>query len=382
MGDLPVTLYSGDKYDMNCGAIWPHAQSDLAAVWTYCSSKEFAKEVRKIDQQLKLTTATLLKIPFDLAHWQKVALEKYPNGLPKPFSSDPTQWLFSGQPKGSDQPLHVAVSRLLGYQWPRQTGSSFPDCPALGPDGLEEMAHNDGIVCLPAVRANSPAADRLHEVLRKAYGKDWSESLLHKLLTDVGCEAGTTLDDWLRSQFFEQHFKLFHHCPFIWHIWDGRKDGFSALVNYHKFDNKALENLTYAYLTDWITAQGRSDKVGADLRLAAAQALQEKLKLILVGEPPYDIFVRWKPLHEQAIGWQPDLNDGVRMNIRPFIEADILRKTPNIKWTKNRGNEPERDKDDYPWFWRNNEFIGDRVNDVHLTNADKQAARDRKKGSK
>ena len=59
--------------------------------------------------------------------------------------------------------------------------------------------------------------------------------------------------------------------------------------------------------------------MGADLRLAAAQALQEKLKLILAGEPPYDIFVRWKPLHEQAIGWHPDLNDGVRMNIRPFI---------------------------------------------------------------
>ena len=93
------------------------------------------------------------------------------------------------------------------------------------------------------------------------------------------------------------------------------------------------------------------------------------------GEPSYDIFVRWKPVHEQAIGWQPDLNDGVRMNIRPFIEADILRKTPNIKWTKDRGKEPERDKDEYPWFWSGCEFIGDRVNDVHLKNADKQAAR-------
>ena len=29
-----------------------------------------------------------------------MAAEKYPNGLPKPFSSDPTQWLFNGQPKG------------------------------------------------------------------------------------------------------------------------------------------------------------------------------------------------------------------------------------------------------------------------------------------
>jgi len=106
-------------------------------------------------------------------------------------------------------------------------------------------------------------------------------------------------------------------------------------------------------------------------RLGAAQKLQAKLKLILAGEPPYDIFVRWKPLHEQAIGWRPDLNDGVRMNIRPFVKADVFRKPPNIKWTKDRGKEPERDKDDYPWF----NAAGERVNDVHLTNADKQAAR-------
>jgi len=42
------------------------------------------------------------------------------------------------------------------------------------------------------------------------------------------------------------------------------------------------------YLGDWIRAQAddaRAGKPGADLRLAAAQALQEKLKLILAGEP-------------------------------------------------------------------------------------------------
>jgi hypothetical protein len=186
------------------------------------------------------------------------------------------------------------------------------------------------------------------------------------------------LDDWLRNQFFEQHFKRFHHRPFIWHVWDGRKDGFSCLVNYHKLNHKTLENLTYSYLGDWIKTQNsdtKAGKVGADLRLAAAQALQEKLKLILAGEPPYDIFARWKRLSEQAIGWNRDLNDGVRMNIRPFVEADILRKTPNIKWTKDRGKEPERDEDEYPWFWKGKEFVGDRVNDIHLSNAEKLAAR-------
>ena len=44
-------------------------------------------------------------------------------------------------PKGSDSnPMQVAVARLVGYRWPRQTGSSFPDCPALGVDELEGHA--------------------------------------------------------------------------------------------------------------------------------------------------------------------------------------------------------------------------------------------------
>jgi hypothetical protein len=103
--------------------------------------------------------------------------------------------------------------------------------------------------------------------------------------------------------------------------------------------------------------------------------MRDKLKLILTGEPPYDIFVRWKPLDEQPIGWNPDLNDGVRLNIRPFMTAGILRKNPNIKWTKDRGTEPKRDKVQFPWSWKGDEFTGERVNDVHLAIQDKMDAR-------
>jgi hypothetical protein len=229
------------------------------------------------------------------------------------------------------------------------------------------------------VRGEPPAAERLQEVLRAAYGPDWSASLLDRLLTEAGCRPGTTLDDWLRDRFFEQHCKRFHNRPFVWHLWDGRKDGFSCLVNYHRLTHKALESLTYAYLQDWINAQSSAAKAGrpgADLRLRAAQELQDTLKLILAGEPPHDLFIRWKPLDEQPLGWNPDLNDGVRLNIRPFIEANVLRKSPNIKWTKDRGKEPHRDPGRFPWFWNDDTFVGDRVNDIHLTNAEKQAARD------
>jgi hypothetical protein len=372
-GEIKVTLTLGATHSQNGVAIVPANVGHLPALWCFCRSPEYSAAVRRISGKLIVPSSALWGVKFDPARWEAVAKKEYPNGLPQPHSDDPTQWLFRGDIPTCTDPLQVAVARLLGYHWPEQPRTD---------DAIDKLADNDGILCLPGVRGEADAAERLLEVLRAGYGKKWSDSVLHKLLTDAECDAGTTLDDWLRNQFFDQHCKRFHNRPFIWHIWDGRKDGFSALVNYHKLDHKAMESLTYSYLADWITAQSKSDKAGADSRLGAAQDLQVKLKLILAGEPPYDIFVRWKSLHEQAIGWYPDLNDGVRMNIRPFIEADILRKKPNIKWTKDRGNEPERDKNDYPWFWSGNDPVRDRVNDVHLTNDEKTAARQRKKGAK
>lgn len=383
--------YGQRLFDKSCVVLTPRNLDNLPAIYVFCCSSLFETEVRKLDKKIGVATSVPLKVPFNFAHWQKIAAEKYPVGLPEPHSNDPTQWLFNGHPNGSDNPLQVAVPRLLGYQWPRLTGSSFPDCPGLEPDGLEKLADTDGIVCIPSVRGEQPAADRLRKLLAEAYGKDWKPTTELDLLRAVGSSA-SDLDEWLRNEFFQQHSALFHHRPFIWHIWDGRKrDGFHALMNYHKLADgekgrKLLESLTHSYLGEWITRQRdgmKRGEEGSDERFAAALALKDRLEAIIEGEPPHDIFVRWKPLHQQPIGWEPDINDGVRMNIRPFMAVDlpngkkgagILRTKPNIKWEKDRGTEPERPKEEYPWFWKDGKFTGERLNDVHLTIEKKRGA--------
>ncbi len=228
----------------------------------------------------------------------------------------------------------------------------------------------------------------------------------------------------------------------IWHVWDGRRDGFHALVNYHRLagpdgaGRRTLEALVFSHLGDWIHRQkaGRDrGHEGADGRLAAALNLQDQLQQILAGEPPCDLFVRWKPLDQQPIGWDPDVNDGVRINIRPFMSAElrtgragagVLRVRPKIAWNKDGGKEalkprkrwkpsrlPEDDasdadvdqdrelrpRDEYPWFWScpgdgaeaertdfrgGAVFDGNRWNDLHYTNAVKQEARSQQAGSR
>jgi hypothetical protein len=406
MGSLQVSRYLGDLFDDNTVVLVPHDEKDLPALWEFCSSPEYAQLVRTIDQSLKVR-GPLVEVPFDVERWSDLAARKHPCGLPVPHSSDPTQWLFSGHPHKSENPLQVAVARLLCYQWPRQTGSSFPDCPALGPDGLEKHADDDGIVALSPINREEAAAVRLRDLLKDAYGAGWQDGVTERqLLSDAG-HGAATLEEWLRDSFFEEHCKLFHHRPFIWHIWDGENDGFHVLVNYHRLaagngdGTRLLQKLATTYLGDWIarcTQEVAADKPGAARRLKAAQDLQADLRKILEGEAPNDIFVRWKPLGEQAIGWAPDINDGVRLNIRPFLAvrdvgkkgAGLLRFKPNVKWDKDRGKEPQRPKSEFPWFWScdpesnpqhatdyngGSTFTGERWNELHYTLAAKRAAR-------
>ena len=420
MSGLPVSLYSGPVFDTNVSALPANDFSHLPAIWCFCSSPEYHEAVRRIDQKLNVTNATLVKVPFDIDHWTSIAEEQYPNGLPLPYTDDPTQWIFHGHPCGSvvwddvakrtahgalrtdAGVLQVAVARLLGYRWPAERDDAMElaveqrewvgRCAA-----LHDFADRDGIVCLPAVRGELTAEQRLLRLLSSAFGEAWSDATLSRLLASAGSRS---LGDWLRDRFFEQHCKLFHHRPFVWHVYDGRRDGFHALVNYHKLaagggaGRRLLESLTYSYLGDWIARQkdgAERGAAGAEDRLAAALRLQQRLAAITEGEPPFDIFVRWKPLAEQPVGWEPDVNDGVRLNIRPFMAADIpggktgagiLRAKPNIHWRKDRGKEPRTHDDrdlrpqaDYPWFWPNGQFTGDRLNDLHLTIAEKHIAR-------
>lgn len=437
MGMLLAYHFASHRFHQNVAVIVSNDAAILPAVWCFCSSPEYVSSVREIDQKLNVTNANLVKVPFDLDHWKQVAAEQYPNGLPEPYSDDPTQWIFHGDPcrsvvwnektKQTDHGppridatvLHVAVTRVLGYRWPTELDPDMqlaPEQREVADDCrvFDDFSDPDGIVCLRAVRGEPPAADRLRSLLATAYGDEWSAATERALLTATSPRPPKSLEDWLRDRFFQEHCKLFHNRPFIWHVWDGRKDGFHALVNYHRLagpngeGRRTLESLTYAYLNEWIDRQrteSRDGTPGADGRLAAALDLQEQLQRILAGEPPCDIFVRWRPLHGQAIGWEPNINDGVRLNIRPFMRTElrkggrasaaVLRWKPNVKWGKDRGKEPREPwpREGFAWFWGcpgngsdaertdfvaelEAEFDGNRWNDLHYSKGVKRQARE------
>jgi hypothetical protein len=404
---ITATLFIGGCFSKGGVLACARDETDLPAVYAFLRSREYENLIRTIDPRVSAATSVTTDVPCEIEHWRSVAARLYPNGLPLPYSGDPTQLWFAGHPRDSKYPLQVAVARLLGYRWPRQTGASLMDCPAIGNDGLEPFAEQEGIVCLHALKGHQSAEERLKELLAAAYGSEWSTATIPELLKQT-CATSTNLEDWLRDEFFEQHCERFHQRPFIWHISDGLNNGFHALVNYHKLTGpngegrRTLDNLTYRYLGDWIQRKQNEETrnvAGAAAQLAAAEHLQKQLIKIIEGEAPYDIFVRWKPLHEQPIGWEPDPNDGVRLNIRPFMLAKpynakgknscILRFTPKtIRWDNaDRGKEQVRSKDDFPWLYgwdgMSDDFVGgakfdgNRWNGLHYSVSFKGAVREK-----
>jgi hypothetical protein len=362
---LKTTPYFGEKYDNNLICITAKNEEHTLPIYNFCRSIDFKSQVKALDQKLSLTNATATKVKIEMDDWQSC------DEMPFLFSNDATQWLFHGNPIQADNPLNVATSRLLGYRWPAENDTEMELADEARDlmrqvKAFDDLTDEDGILCIPSINGELAGSERLRSFLQTVYCAKWDNNTISQLLAKEGAKE-SNLEDWLRNSFFEQHCKLFKNRPFIWQIWDGRKDGFSALVNYHKLNKENLQRLIFTYLGDWIRqcqAKKKSGESGAEGLLSAATKLKEKLEAILEGENPFDIFVRWKPLDQQPIGWDPDLNDGVRLNIRPFVEAGILRNKFNVKWGIDRGINPPGS------YW------GEvRDNDKHLSLEEKREGR-------
>ena len=79
---------------------------------------------------------------------------------------------------------------------------------------LDEFIDDDGIVCIPSVRGEDRAADRLLRLLNACKVDAASSRVIEQALYK-SLEGSSTLDKWLRDKFFQEHCSLFQQRPFI-----------------------------------------------------------------------------------------------------------------------------------------------------------------------
>ncbi len=149
---------------------------------------------------------------------------------------------------------------------------------------------------------------------------------------------------WFATRYFDYHVGLHKRRAIFWQI-QSDDGSFGVLCHYHRLNRNRLQKVRAHYLASFMDrlrreigdlqsdgsrdARARLEKLETNLH--AAEERNRKLGLILTGEPDpgigehYCIQVPWMPAEEQPRGGDPDVDDGVKVNIGPFQAAGCWR---------------------------------------------------------
>ncbi len=213
---------------------------------------------------------------------------------------------------------------------------------------------DDGIVPFSQATGETRLVDRVRQELAALFpGRDESQIEL-EIVNEIrrgakGYRKCANLDDWLANAFFEYHASLYKSRPIFWHIASSQGTAsfaFGALVHYHHFDRNRMAKLRASYVRDTIEELRREagladkagradDRVELQAKVEEAQALDKKLQQIQEGhhvgpeggDRDFRILTPWKEPGARPRGWNPDLDDGVKVNIAPLDRAGVLRLT-------------------------------------------------------
>jgi SAM-dependent methyltransferase len=257
----------------------------------------------------------------------------------------------------------VLVLRLLGHRWPPQVEVADP---------VPEWADEHGVIPITDGTGNPTLLVRIHERLVADFGTG-RVSAVEREFEEI---TGKSFAHWLGSDFFKRHISQFRKRPIAWQLrstptGNERRRGrgtapstpaFSCLVYYHRLDTDLLPKLRTQYVgpvrTSLQTELGILEKVNHRTvdqdarRLELEEKLDElkvfdvRLEQVIVegfASPAVDRIIakerldKWlsrdgrvrvsetrDALLAQERRYDPDLNDGVRVNIAPLQRACLL----------------------------------------------------------
>ena len=227
------------------------------------------------------------------------------------------------------------VWRLLSYVVKRAIEADedgvVPFVPLSGETGLLDRVHQELAVLFPEQNVNQVEVEIANELKRKV----------------KGYKSAASIGEWLENAYFEYHAALYKKRPIIWHISSSQASApfaFGVLCHYHRFDANRMAKLRSSYLRDAIETFRREvalagredraeDRIELQARLEEAQAFDRKLQAVQEGhhdgpeggDRDYRILTPWKSAEERPAGWDPDIDDGVKVNIAPLQKAGVLR---------------------------------------------------------
>jgi hypothetical protein len=206
----------------------------------------------------------------------------------------------------------------------------------------------DGIVPFLQVSDEIPLLERVRLELSKLLPNRDVNAIEAEINNELkkkvkGYDRVENIQDWLENVFFAYHASLYRSRPIFWHLasTQGKKrSSFAALVHYHRFDRDRMAKLRGTYLREatdvfrreaaQASKDGRTDdRLEWQARIEEADDFEKRLQRVQEGyhhgAEDYRILTPWKAEHERPKGWNPDIDDGVKVNIEPLQRAGVLR---------------------------------------------------------
>jgi hypothetical protein len=193
----------------------------------------------------------------------------------------------------------------------------------------------DGIVPLMGhAGAELTLVDRVRTQLEQQFGP----AVAYQLEQDAAEYLGRPLEEWLHRTFFAQfHVKLYKSRPILWHL-SSPSGHFAVMLDYHRLTHDTLPKVRSQYLwpalerarTQLRAAQKQDPpdmKAIGDLEayIADLEECDRRLESVIQGTMEVEL-PDWAngPYRNGKPPYDPDLDDGVKVNILPLQAAGLL----------------------------------------------------------
>lgn len=257
----------------------------------------------------------------------------------------------------------VLVVRLLGHRWPQQMRAA---------ESVPGWVDRDGVIPITEGTGESTLLARVRECVAAEFGTARAPAVEREFEEIVG----KPLASWLASDFFKRHLSQFRKRPIAWQLTSSRAGNtkrrgrassqtapaFSCVIYYHRLNADLLPKLRTHYIGPLrasletelgslenmrerspdqdarrLELDGKLDELrGFDMRLEEVIA-NGFASPLLTDIAAKELLDKWASRDGRALApkkpdafvaqerrYDPDLNDGVRVNIAPLQRAGLL----------------------------------------------------------
>jgi hypothetical protein len=194
---------------------------------------------------------------------------------------------------------------------------------------------DDGIVPLAGCAAREPALmDRVRAKLEETFGP----ATAYDLEREAAEYIGRDVEKQMHTYFFHHfHAGLYKKRPILWHLTSDKKY-FAVMLDYHRLDRDTLPKVRSLYL--WpqmeevrtrLAAARAHENVNVSLtgeleeELEDLKDFEERLEAVIEGQVEVKL-PKWAngPYRDGQPPYDPDLDDGVKVNLLPIQKARLL----------------------------------------------------------